>query len=55
MRYAKPQVEEMGQANDLIAVIYDGGPDLEVSTGLMGYTDPDIAMKWPWEANTRMS
>lgn len=41
MRYAKPQVEEMGQANDLITVIYTCGPDFEASTGKYCYIDPE--------------
>jgi hypothetical protein len=45
MRYAKPQVEEMGQANDLVQVIFNGGFDIEASTGRIGYSDdwPDTA------------
>lgn len=48
MRYAKPQVEEMGQANDLITVIYTCGLDFEASTGKYCYIDPE-------GANLRMS
>ena len=40
MRYARPQVEEMGQANNLVAVLYTGGPDIEPSTEKVQYCDP---------------
>ncbi|HKG54925.1 MAG TPA: hypothetical protein VKB04_11755 [Anaerolineales bacterium] len=39
MRYAKPQVEEMGNADDLVEVIFNGGLDIEASTAKVGYSD----------------
>jgi hypothetical protein len=40
MRYEKPQVHEIGEADELIQVIFTGQPlDFEWSTGWWGYID----------------
>ena len=44
MRYEKPEVHEVGGADELIQVIFTNNPlDLEVSTGEPKYIDPQFA------------
>ena len=44
MRYETPEVHEVGEADELIQVIFTGFlEDLEESTGKRGYIDPQFA------------
>jgi hypothetical protein len=44
MRYEKPEVHEIGEADELIQVILTGNPDdFEESTLRKGYIDPLFA------------
>jgi hypothetical protein len=44
MRYEKPEVHEVGNADEVIQVIFTDNPlDLEASTGKERYVDPQFA------------